>query len=439
MTSTPSVNDPLVSRLHAAQALIEAGKLPEAAKKLNQARSFAPNDPRVYLLGMLLAEASDNPQGALQSGRRALELAPDWPVAVTELGLLFARLNQFDDAIALAQRAVALDGSNPALLGRVIDIAHRARRLDLAIEWLERAVQVAPEHQHIKYLLARDLAQRGEHDRALLGLEPLLAANPDDPTLLICRLKSLLALERRDEAKLAGERLAALDPENAEYCFWRDLAQGEVAPKYPQKMVEELYDGFAEVFDHHLETLKYDLPRDVAAKIKALHPDNQLNVLDLGCGTGLLGASLGRINGGLVGVELSLKMIEQAGHHGVYDRFHNVDLVEALQATPENLYEVITALDVFIYVGDLAAAIPGAFGVLKPDGHFFFSCETAQETEDDLVFRSSLRYAHKASHVEALCRQAGFEDVTLENRVLRTEGAQQVLGYLVTARKPKAA
>ena len=48
----------------------------------------------------------------------------------------------------------------------------------------------------------------------------------------------------------------------------------------------------------------------------------------------------------------------------VYDRFHTVNLHDALRDTPEGLYQVITALDVFIYAATLTAAIsqrvPGA-------------------------------------------------------------------------------
>ena len=438
MTSSGTLIDPLAKRLQAAQALIEAGKLTEAALKLNAARAAAPGDARVYLIGMLLAEKAGNPQGAQQSARRALELAPEWSVGVTEVALLLARQNQFDEAIALARRAVELDGQNPAVLGRVIDIAHRAKLLDLAIEWLERAVALVPDHLHIQYLLARDLAHRGEHERALAGLESLLQAKPEDPVLLIARLKSRLALGQKELASQDGAALVAQAPDNVEFGFWLDLARGKMPSVYPESMVRSIYDGFAETFDQHMVAgLKYSLPSDVAAKIRALYPDNKLNVLDLGCGTGLLGASLGRIDGALVGVELSYKMIEQAGRRGVYDRFHNVDLVGALQATPDSLYHVIAALDVFIYVGDLTAAIPNAFRILRPGGQFIFSCETAKEEEEgNLVFLSTERFAHKSSYIEILCRSAGFDGVSLEAVTLRNENSKPVQGFLVVASKP---
>lgn len=437
MTSTATLNDPMVKRLQAVQTQIDAGNLRGAAENLNAARDAAPGDPRVFLVGMLLAEAAGNPEGAQQSGRRALELAPDWPVAVTEVALLLARQNQFPEAISLATRAVDLDGDNPDVLGRVIDIAHRAQHMDLAIQWLERAVALKPEHLHIRYLLARDLAQLGQHERALEGLDVLIQAKPNDPILLLGRLKSRLALGDKELARADGQELVDLDPANSEYQFWSNLSQDKIPERYPSSMIREMYDGFAEVFDQHLVSgLKYSLPVEVAARIRQLYPDNRLNMLDLGCGTGLLGQQLGRIDGALVGVELSSKMIEKAARHGVYDRFHNVDLNEALEETPDSLWDLITALDVFIYVGELSAAIRNAFRVLRPGGHFIFSCETAQEGEADMVLRPTQRYAHKASYIEAMCRAAGFAEVTLDPMPLRYEKTVQVQGFLVTARKP---
>lgn len=166
----------------------------------------------------------------------------------------------------------------------------------------------------------------------------------------------------------------------------------------------------------------------------ALHPDKKLNILDLGCGTGLLGVYLGRIDGFLIGVDISKGMIEQAARHGVYDRFHHVNLLDALQDTPDALYQVITALDVFIYTGDISAALADALRILTPGGHLIFSCEAAPEDGPDLVLQATGRYAHRRSHVEALCQAAGV-DVTIEDTVLRHENHAPVHGFVVVAHK----
>ena len=53
------------------------------------------------------------------------------------------------------------------------------------------------------------------------------------------------------------------------------------------------------------------------------------------------------------------------------------------------------------------------------------------------MLQNSQRYAHKRSHIEALCKQAGFS-VSTEELVLRQEGGQPVQGFVVTATKTAA-
>lgn len=436
MTSTTITTDSIAKRLQTVQHLIDTGKLSEAAERLGAVAKSAPEDSRVYLIGMRLADAAGNPKKAEDAVRRAVQLTPEWPVAVTELSLLLARQNRFDEAIEQAQKAMSLDGDSPDVVGRVIDVAHRAQRWDLAIAWLLRAEAMAPANLKIRRLLAQDLGYTGQNEKAAVLYGAILGVAPGDVESLLGRAQALLAAGKKDRALADTEALLAQDPSNEEYRYWNELAQGRTPARQPAAMVRALYDGMADLYDQRVVAgLKYKLPREVAGRIKQLYPDNKLNVLDLGCGTGLLGACLGRINGAMIGVELSSAMIEQAARHGVYDRFHNVDLLDALQETPASLYDVIAALDVFIYVGDLAAAIPDAYRVLRDGGHFIFSCETAAQDESDLVLRPTQRYAHKASHVEAMCRAAGFADVTLEPMQLRYENLQPVQGFLVTAKK----
>ena len=436
MTPTATTLDPLAQRLAAIQKLIQAGKLPDAVKKLNAATKAAPGDPRVFLMGMRLAEAAGNSAGAQDAARRAVNLAPAWPVAVTELAFLLARQNQFKEALAFAGRAMELDGNNPQVLAHAVDIAHRAQHFELAIAWLQRAAVVSPDNADIQRLLARDLRLTGHHDKALAAYNDLIQASPLDALALMGRVQTALAIGNLSMALKDCESLQSLHPDDEEVFFYTELARGNTPTRQPAAMVRSLYDGFAELYDQHVvASLKYKLPKEVAKLITERYPDHVLNVLDLGCGTGLLGACLGRIQGALVGVELSPAMIGQAARHNVYDRFHNVDLRDALEATPESLYDVIAALDVFIYAGDMSAATPQAFRILRSGGHFIFSCERALEGEANLVLRPSQRYAHKASHIESLCREAGFAEVGIEIMPLRYENNQPVEGFLVVARK----
>lgn len=417
--------------------MIARGQLPEAAQQLNALISAAPGDARIYLLGCRLAEVAGNPKGSVEAARRAVAAAPAWSVAVTELALALARANEFAEALSTAEKAVQLDPNNPALLARVIDVAHRAQHFDLALAWLRRAAAIAPGNVDVQRLIARDLRVKHQYAESLETYNALLANAPGDAAARLGRVQTALALGNTELARSDTAALLQGAADNAEYRFWDDVANGRTPAHQPASMVQSLYEGFAPLYDQHVVGgLKYQLPRIVGDRILQWHPDRVVNVLDLGCGTGLLGAYLGRLQGAMVGVDLSRPMIDQALRHNVYDRIHHVDLREALEATPESLYDVIAALDVFIYAGQLDRAIPDAHRILKPGGRFVFSCERAPEDGPELVLNTaSMRYAHKASAVEAMCRAAGFGTIEIEPVDLREEERVPVDGFLVVARK----
>ena len=202
-------------------------------------------------------------------------------------------------------------------------------------------------------------------------------------------------------------------------------------------MMQGLFDDYAVGFDKHLVgVLKYRLPKRVAEIIRERHQVLDISLLDLGCGTGLMGVYLGPISGAFVGVDVSAKMIEQAVRYGVYTDLRQGDLLDELQRTVPDSFDYVTANDVFIYVGDLAEVIPAAFKVLRNGGTLIFSCETAEESEGDLVLRASKRYAHSRSSIEKLCREAGFNTCAIEEIELRFDGGPAPLpGFIAIAKK----
>ena len=432
-----TATDPNIKHLKQAREQLAKGDLKNAALTLNKANAKWPQDPRVFMLGGLLAEKAGNIKGAFESLRKAVSLSPDWGPGLLELALLLARQNQFQEAVETAEKVAALEPENLQVLAGVVDIAHRAGHTEMAVRHLRRGLELVPGDVMLRRLLARDLSEQGHHEDSLAMWAALIAENPTDTQSLVGRVQACLLAGKPADAQPDTTALLALAPQDAVYQYYDQLARGETPAQQPSELTQPLFDNMAEFYDIHMvRSLKYQLPKQVAEKIVARYPDKKLNVLDLGCGTGLLGVCLGRLDGFLIGVDVSTKMVEQAARHNVYDRFHTVNLHDALRETPGGLYQAITALDVFIYAGDLAEAVPNAYRVLAADGMLVFSCETASETGPDLVLLPTGRYAHKRSHVEALCKAAGFDTVDIEETVLRHESHQPVNGFVVTAHKP---
>lgn len=437
ISATAIVSDPNRKHLETARTLIAKGDLKQAALTLNKAQKQVPNDPRVFMLAGLMAEKSGNIKGAFEALRRSVSLAPAWGPGLLELALLLARQNQFKEAVETAEKVALIEPQNLQVLAGVVDIAHRAGNTEMAVQHLRRGLEQVPGDTMLRRLLARDLSELSQHEESLALWSTLIEENPADAQSLVGRVQACIAAGKPTDAKKDTETLLQLAPEDSVYQYYETIARGEVPAQQPAELTRPLFDGLAEFYDMHMvRGLKYQLPKQIADKIIARYPDKKLNVLDLGCGTGLLGVCLGRLDGFLIGVDLSHKMIEQAARHNVYDRFHTVNLHDALSNTPDALYQVITALDVFIYAGDITHAIPDAFRILTPGGQLMFSCEATSETGPDLVLLPAGRYAHKRSHVEALCKDAGFDSIEVEESVLRHENHEPVHGFVVVARKP---
>ncbi|MGQ8880427.1 tetratricopeptide repeat protein [Delftia sp. NA_296.1] len=438
MSATSIPADINRKHLEMARQQISNGDLQRAAQTLNKAHRKMPGDARVFMLAGLMAEKAGNPAKAEEAFDRCVELAPMWGPGLLETALYRARRDQFDLAIEMAEKVARIEPRNPQVLAGVVDIAHRAGNHEMAVLHLRRGLELFPNDAMLRQHLAADLGELGEHTEALQIWNALVDEFPEQPVYKMGRIKVQIA---RGEPAAALDDIRTLEekfPQDATLAYYAALARAETPQHIPVGMHQAMFDEMAERFDRHLVLgLNYQLPKIVAGQLIARHPEKDFNLLDLGCGTGLLGLFLGPMQGYLIGVDSSLKMIEEAAKHGVYDRFHNVDLLGALQNTPANEYDVLTLLDVLIYIGDPQLVIPNAARILKTGGEFIFSCETAPEEGPDLVLQPSQRYAHKRSHIEAMCKQAGFS-VSTEELVLRQEGGEPVQGFVVTATKTAA-
>ena len=432
--------DPIRKFLETARHQIAVGNLTGAAQTLNAARQRSPRDARLFMLASLMAEKSGNLNGAFDAMARCVTMAPGWGPGLLEQALLFARHDRDNEAMATAEQVIALEPNNPHVIAGVIDIAHRIGNTEMAIRHLRRVLEIIPTDRTLRRHLAVDLGSIRQYDEALAILTRLIGEEPNDHLARIARVQLLQERGTMAEALPDTEALLALKADDKVYQYYHQLAKGEVPAHVPVELTTRMFDDMAGTYDKHMiRDLGYRLPKQVADQLLEIYPNRQFNLLDLGCGTGLLGAVLGAIDGYIIGVDMSSKMLTEAAKHKVYYKFHQVNLLEALAATPADTFEAITALDVLIYVGDLQQTLADAYRVLAPGGVLIFSCEHGDVTGPDSQLQPFGRYTHTQSSTVRLAKAAGFERVDTRDVELRMEAGQPVDGFVVTAYKPKAA
>jgi len=432
----------IVARLKHVEQLISHNELQDAAKHLNLLAKTSPQDPRVFLLGARLAEAAHNPQGTLQSAIKAYQLAPQWPAASVFLADVLADRGQSAEAMTLATQAVQQATTQKTLahelLVKAAEIARRLGAYPQALAWLRQAKLIQPADTAIDYKIGLSLSASGDFADAIGIFTDLLSQLPGNPVLLIARRQAALGAQNIPLAAQDGETLLAQDPANEEHQFYLAIARGETPETQPASAVASHFNSLANLYDAQQAANPHNtLAQEVAQRIHGWYPNDDAQVLDLGCGTGALGIALGRVKGVVVGVDLADHMLGLAARHRLYDKLHAVNLLDALRDTLADQYHVIAALNVFAYVGNLATVAPNALRILLPGGHFIFNCE-AGTSDDSASYRlhTNLRYTHQRAYVQQLLEYAGFKDIDLQDRVLLHETGQPVTGFLVSAVKP---
>jgi predicted TPR repeat methyltransferase len=406
---------------------------------------------------------------ALAACLQILQREPDHADACHLAGILFFQLGQAESAIDWLRRAIALDPARALFQSNLGNVLRLQGRIEDALAAYRRSVEADPRFAEGHFNLAAFLEELGNQDEALAGYRRALHANPafveahnnlgsllarkgllhqavfhhcqalrlspEAPGLesnLLRTLRRMGLLAESDPDYRTALRAMTKDPrtEFVVAALLGDAPPGTAPPGY----VAELFDDYAEQFDQHLvEELGYRTPELLSQAVDRVLPGRSLDVLDLGCGTGLAGLLFRDRARSLSGLDLSAKMVAKARERSVYDKLTVGDVLPALREARE-AFDLILAADVFVYVGDLDPIFQAVRTALRPGGGFAFSVEAHQG--DGFVLRSTGRFAHAADYLRSLARASGLEERFFSQDVLRTQHHQPVQGYLAVFVRP---
>ena len=183
---------------------------------------------------------------------------------------------------------------------------------------------------------------------------------------------------------------------------------------------------------------------DTTSEFRPLHEINPLrlgyidqiaqlsgkNVLDVGCGGGILSESMAGLGAKVTGIDLGDKALQVAKLHllesGKQVEYRKVP-VEDLAAEQPGHYDVVTCMEMLEHVPDPQSVVRACAQLVKPGGRVFFStinrnpksyllAVVGAEYVLKLLPRGTHDYTKfiKPSELAQLCRNAGFDvaDIT---------------------------
>ena len=270
----------------------------------------------------------------------------------------------------------------------------RLQQFDAAIDSYQKAIKIKPDYADAYNNLGNVLRDKGDLEGAIKSYEQALKINPHKASAL----------------------------------HMLDALTGNTTDHPPREYVTKLFDEHAREFDHILvNKLEYNIPKILGKIMTKQNFDSFDSVLDLGCGTGLMGVELRQYAKNIEGIDLSKFMVEQAKKKNVYNKISQFDLIEYL--SKENLdFDLFVSTDVFIYVGELSKVFQLIKARNKRSGKLIFSTEHTEKK--GFFLEKSGRYSHSKEYIMGLCKKFDYKLLNFKKTRLRKEKSDFLLGGL---------
>ena len=419
-----------------------------------------------YHLGMALLHVNQT-ETAISHFEQVLSLDPKHTEAYYQLGQVHHQKNNLDQAVDYYIACLGLDPQHVESCHGLAAAYTNLGDLKKAREHFEKTLQYQADHHearfnfaslllnqkklnealmHYLYLLEHQpnldvyynigviYMDQDRHDDAIQYFNEALAFDPDHLETHMNMAAVFLKKEDYPSANKHYEIAFKQQPDNPEIAYILNaINQNEKTGKTfntaPDQYVKNLFDQYAPHFDKHLtEYLYYQAPEQLHKVVTNLlgRVAEEWHVLDLGCGTGLCGPLFRPLAKKLMGVDISEKMLDIAREKSIYDKLQALEMVTALR--DYNDLDLIIAVDVLPYVGDLKDLFGGVGRALKPQGWFAFTIEKTSVSPYEL--QRSARFAHAQDYIEQLAAKYNFDILHSSSAILRNNRNQVVEGAI---------
>ncbi len=441
---------------------IRLSKYDEAKDSAEKAISQDHTNGDAWLNLGIAENKCNSPNKAIECFDKALLLKPDWVEVLTNKVMALIELKRYEEALEQCDRLIALEPSFVESWFNKGFILNRMGSHDLALDALDEAIKLKPDSAEAWSQKGVSFSSLKRYGEDLACYDQAIKIMPDYAHAWAYKGASLLDQEKYDEAIAHCDQAVRLKPDYARAYYSLGLAYLELKqlapaianleravelnhenkgkinfilaslkrvdqPSAPPKgFVAELFNEYANRFESHIvDTLKYEAPNILYDDLKEIIGDDQ-DILDLGCGTGLMGELLKPHAKSIIGVDLAGKILEQAREKNIYDELYQADLNEFLGPKVDD-FDLVVALDVFVYLGDLSDTFANAQKALKKGGYFGFTIEGLDK--GDFCLNTTLRYSHSAEYCEDLAKNNNFRIVSNKTGVIRQENGTDVTGH----------
>ncbi len=374
---------------------------------------------------------------AEESYKKAISLNPNFADAYCNLGVVEHRLEKFKDAESNLLRAINIKANFPFAYYNLGNVLRSLTRYEEAKNMYLKAIDIKNDYIEAFNNLALTFKDLGNYQEAINWNKRAINIMPNNYKAYNNLGSIYNYLGKLEDAIECYKKVSSIKPDNIDSQQLQLEAQhllsaleGKTTSSPPREYVERLFDQYATSFENNLvNELEYNAHKLISNILINRFFDKSLgSVLDLGCGTGLVGEQISGFAKKIIGVDLSRKMIQKAKLKNVYDDLIIEDIESYLKNKNIN-FDVFVSTDVFIYIGDVTEIFRLIKSRNRSSGKFAFTTEHNSES-DGFTLETSGRYSHSKKYIEGLCKKFNFKMIFFEKFKLRKEKGDYIYGGL---------
>jgi predicted TPR repeat methyltransferase len=393
----------------------------------------------------LTRERQDRLDEAIEAYRQALAIRPDCAPLLNNLGAVLKRLRRFEEAATQFRAALAHDVNLPEAHSNLGGTLVLLGRIDEGMAHYQQAIALKPDFIEPRINLAICFADRQQLVEAL-GHAEILSWSSEQPGFPHFRFGVLMTrCNCNDLARHCFEKYLAQDPTDREgaRALLARLGYSQLPERASATQLDALYSWRALSWDLGAKNGAdhYRGARLVTLAVEQLLPDRcDLDIMDAGCGTGLVGELIAKHARRLEGIDASGPMLAKAKEKGVYHRLHQDDLVTSLRRRQQE-FDVVTCAATLIHFGELDAAFDAAATCLR-DGGYFVLTLFPNEQDQSAVAVAPLGglgeagcFVHGTGYVARVAAATGFTVRAMQTEVHEFAQGKARMGLVVALRR----
>eukprot|EP01041_Mallomonas_annulata_P011979 gene11979-25087_t len=429
----------------------DLGDFKQAAESYTSALMVKSDSSAVFRNLGSAYHADENMQMSFASYQQALTIDPNDALVYLKLAYFYEDLaskewdQSFDNAIKCYQYYLdKVDPEDTTILTRLGNLYTKGNLPNEALETYHKALALDPTLHVAWFNSAHALIKLGGHAGARASLQKTLEFDPTN----VAAKHMLMALSDED-----SNSVNTSDPE----------------------YIRQLFDDYKDDYDKHAKKLMYAAPRVIRSEMANIYKtkyekemekrisekplyfaptylsymEKSLDILDLGCGTGLVGKWMKDYAKNMIGIDISEEMINKSRSKMLYTDLQVNTIEKYLNECKmkSKTFDLVIAADVFQYIGDLKETISKCVEAVRPGGYLIFTAEAfspqlstdGSETavpEKGFKLQRNGRFCYVKSYIsDILNGQKGINVIMDRDFSPRYEAGYPVPGYLFIVQK----